>query len=103
VPKPGTKQESPIAASAEAKAILKRLSGQLKLRQIDLLDHALKALDQFVSVHGGRILLPLDFTERFSIQSERMILHEPPAPPKPSRGAGDRRTSKSVRPRAVPV
>ncbi len=102
VPKPGSKQESPISASPEAKEILQRLSKQIGIRKIDLLDHALKALDDYVGHYGGRLLLPLRFNETFRVMKlpepgSRMILREPPSlQPEQSRGAGRRKANVRV-------
>lgn len=105
VPKQGAKQESPISASAQAKEILQRLSGSLGVRKIDLLDHALKALDQYVAHHNGRLLLPLRFNETFRVNvmplPGEMTLRMPPRAQQESGSEADRdRTQRPVR-RAV--
>jgi hypothetical protein len=108
MPKPGTKQESPISASAEAKATLARLANALGIRKIDLLDQAMKAMDDYVSHHNGRLILPLNFRETFqitTIDSERpMILHElPRAQSKPNVSEEHSKRNKPARTRAVRV
>ncbi len=103
VPKPGTRQESPISASPAAKEILQRLSKQVGVRKIDLLDHALKALDDYVAHHGGRIVLPLKFNETFRVNvmplpGETMTLRMPPRAQQESGFAEDRdRTRRPMR------
>lgn len=64
VPKPGTKQES-------------------RIRKIDLLDHAITALKEYVEHHDGRLLLPLRFHESFRVitsapQESPLVLAVPP-------------------------
>lgn len=81
MPKPGTKQESPIAASSEAKSILARLAGELGLPKTVLLDEALRALRDHYDHHRQRLLLPLRFNETFAVTmidpAKPLILHEP--------------------------
>ena len=96
-------QESPIKASPKAKRALKRIAETFHVRQIDALDWAVEALDAYQVHHGGRLLLPLRFTETFQVQTigakPPTLLYEPPAPPKSGGRAGLGKTYKGSRPR----
>lgn len=84
------KRESPIAASGRAKTTLRRISKALKVRQIDLLDWAVDALDGYFDKHKGRVLLPLNFEEDFLIVSGRPesgLLEVPPKHVRSKRGS----------------
>lgn len=67
MPKPGTKQESPISANAKTKAALKRLVQGMKEPQINVLEKAVTALEDYWNRHGERALLPLRFDETFVV------------------------------------
>lgn len=80
-------QVSPVAVSAEARAILKRLVKTLGVPQLALLDQIIKAADQYVEHHGGRMIVPLKFTEQFRVVTieagnqpvfQSLVLEEPP-------------------------
>lgn len=67
MPKPGTKQESPISANAKTKAALKRLVQGMGEKQTDVLEKAVIALEDYWLRHGQRALLPLRFDETFVV------------------------------------
>lgn len=77
------KRESPIAASAKAKRILKRVATHLDLPQICVLDKAVEALADYFEHHGERLMLPLNYKETFSVvtldsKSGRLVLRQAP-------------------------
>lgn len=76
MPEESRKQESPIKASAQAKAALKRLVKGMGIRQIDVLEKAVTALEDYWKRHGNRALEPLRFDETFVVY--KIVLPEQP-------------------------
>lgn len=58
-------QTSPVAMSREAREILERLTKELKLPKMTLLDHVMRAASDYVETHQGEVVWPLTFTKSF--------------------------------------
>jgi hypothetical protein len=97
---PVKKGATSVRFSEKQHAILKRIAEACDVKDVDVARWAVEALGAYWSAHGGRLLLPLDFTQRFSVHSERMILEEPPVEPRSNRAGGGNKTN-TRRPKAI--
>jgi hypothetical protein len=84
----------PVRFTEGQAASLKRIAAACGVGEQDVARWAVEALGAYWQAHGERLLLPLDFSQRFSIHSEPMILHEPP---KPARAVDADRMNKRTR------
>lgn len=105
MPKPGTKQESPISANANTKAALKRLVQGMNEPQINVLEKAVIALEDYWNRHGERALLPLRFDETFVVykvviagSTTRVVRESPEAESNPGE---DRSKTRRPAPKAA--
>lgn len=72
-------QVPPIRIKAGNKATAERIAAAIGVPYIQVVEWAVEALGEYFDAHKGRLLLPLDFRDRFTVHREGpMILHEPP-------------------------
>jgi hypothetical protein len=84
----------PVRFTEGQAAALKRIAAACGVGYQDVARWAVEALGAYWEAHGQRLLLPLDFRQRFTVRQEPMILQEPPnAQPKSGHGAGSTRTN----------
>jgi hypothetical protein len=87
-------QEPPIRIKTASKATAKRIADALGLNQIQVVEQAVDALGAYFDFHGGKLLLPLDFSQRFRVWTEPMILEERPVESKSVRAAARSKTNR---------
>lgn len=91
-------QESPIRIKPGSKATAIRIAKALKVQHVQVVEWAVDALGAYFDAHNGRLLLPLDFRQRFTLHQEPLILMEPPpAESKSIREAARGKTSTARR------
>lgn len=87
-------EPSRVRFSEEQNAILKKIAAACDVTEVTVARWAVEALGAYWQAHGERLLLPLDFRQRFTVRSEPLVLHEPPTP---ARGAGSSKMKTGAR------